>query len=67
MKPSDDLKQEIYKGKDAQTVSEIAKEVGRSYSAVRCQAVKMVELGRWKQVFVKAKYRGLEKAYIKVK
>lgn len=67
MKPSDDLKVEPYNGKDSQTIEQIAKETGLSYSTIRAHAANMVKAGKWKQVTVKAKYRGFQKAYVKIK
>ena len=67
MKPSDDLKKEVYTGKDCQTVEQICKECFMSASTVRDHAKKMVRAGVWKEVTVKAAYRGFQKAYVKVK
>lgn len=68
MKPSDDLKRDIYTGKDCQTVEQISKECGLSESTIRTHARKMVRAGIWKEVKVLVNgKRGLIAAYIKVK
>ena len=68
MKPSDDLVKEIYTGKDAQTLEEIAEMCGLSYSTVGNHSQNMVKSGKWKRVYVKRKgKRGVLQAYIKVK
>lgn len=66
MKPSDDLKTDVYKGKDAQTISEISKECGLSETTVRRLAAIMVANGKWKVVKIKTKV-GFAKAYLRVK
>ena len=68
MKPSDDLKvkYQLYTGKDAQTVDDIAKESGLGLTTVRAFARKMVEQKIWRRVFVK-KNNAIIPAYIKIK
>ncbi len=66
MKPSDDLKRDIYTGKDAQTIEQISNETGLSVRTVRDHANKMVRVGIWKKVLLKHDSRFLN-GYIKVK
>lgn len=66
MKPSDDLKKDIYKGNDAQTISEIAKEAGLSECTIGRFADKLTKEGRWKLVNV-LRDKKIRRAYIKVK
>lgn len=66
MKPSDDLKRDIYKGKDAQTLSEIAKEVGLSECTIGRFANKLTKAGKWRLVNV-LRDKKVRRAYIKVK
>ena len=66
MKPSDDIKKEVYTGKDSQSVEEIAAETMFARSTVQRFAKEMVKAGKWKEV-VRRGERGFVKAYIKVK
>lgn len=66
MKPSDTLLKNIYKGKDAETVSEICKSSGLGETTVRRHAKKMVEAGMWKAVTIRTK-TGFLTAYIVIK
>ena len=68
MKPTDDLKTiyTIYKGKDAQTVADMAEELGISESVIRRSIPKFLQSGRWKEVRVQ-RNRSIIKAYVRVK
>ena len=66
MKPSDDLRRDVYTGKDAQTVAQISKECGLSRSTVQYYSAQMVKAGRWKRVYLKSP-RGFVSAYVKIK
>ena len=66
MKPSDDLKKDLYKGNDVETIKEIAEKCGLADSTVRLHADRMVQSGIWKMVYVK-RGRTVAKAYKKVK
>jgi DNA-binding MarR family transcriptional regulator len=56
LKPSDDIQiKEITKDKNAQTIKEICEVTGLSESSIKRHAQKMVETGKWTQVWKRQK------------
>jgi DNA-binding MarR family transcriptional regulator len=65
MKPSDDIKKEIYTGKDSQTIEELAKETMLSISQASKIARDMVNKGAWRMVWRKQTRGGFLRAFVK--
>ena len=65
MRPSDDIKKEITKDKNAQTIKEIAKDTGLADATIRRHANKMIELKKWRQVW-KKQGKIIVAAYIRI-
>jgi hypothetical protein len=66
MKPSDDLKREFTKDKNAETIQDLVKVTGLADTTIRRHAKKMIAQNIWKEVYKKTD-AGICKAYIKIR